>query len=65
MLGLRRLEGIDLGAFWSRTGEDLTGTYSAEIAGLLDAGLIEIGDGKLRLTEEGLLVADAVMAKFF
>jgi oxygen-independent coproporphyrinogen-3 oxidase len=65
MLGLRRLEGIDLGAFCSRTGEDLTQTYSDEIAGLLDAGLIEIGDGKLRLTEEGLLVADAVMAKFF
>jgi len=65
MLGLRRLEGIDLAALRSRTGEDLASAYAAEIAGLAEAGLIEIADGKLRLTEEGLLVADAVMARFF
>lgn len=65
MLGLRRLEGIDLAAFRSRLGPDLTQTYAAEIARLVEAGLIELTGERLRLTEEGLLLADAVTAEFF
>ena len=65
MLGLRRLEGIDLAAFRSRFGVDLAETYSREIARLAGGRLVEIVDGRLRLSEAGLLVADAVMAEFF
>ncbi len=65
MLALRRLEGIDLEAFYTRTGCNLTRVYRTEIARLSEAGLLETADGRLRLTEEGLLVADAVMLEFF
>jgi len=65
MLGLRRLEGIDVATFRSRLGADLTETYASEIARLVEVGLVELVEGRLRLTEEGLLVADAVMAEFF
>ncbi|MCX8036466.1 MAG: coproporphyrinogen III oxidase family protein [Candidatus Sumerlaeia bacterium] len=65
MLGLRRLEGIDLEAFRARIGCDLTQAYGREIARLAEAGFLELAHGRLRLTEEGLLVADAVMTEFF
>ena len=65
MLGLRRLEGMDLAEFREQFGADLAVLYGKEIARLADAGLIEVADGRLRLTEEGLLVADAVTAEFF
>lgn len=65
MLGLRRLEGIDLTAFRSHFGADLDEVYANEIVRLVEAGLIETTAGRLRLTEEGLLVADAIMTEFF
>jgi len=65
MLRLRRLEGIDLAEFQSRFGANLTATYASEIARLTETGLVELAEGRLRLTEEGLLVADAVTAEFF
>ncbi|MBM3335821.1 coproporphyrinogen III oxidase, partial [Candidatus Sumerlaeota bacterium] len=65
MLGLRRLEGIDLADFSSRYGTDLSAAHAVEIARLVEAGLLELAEGRLRLTEDGLLVADAVMAEFF
>jgi len=65
MLGLRRLEGIDPAAFRSRFGADLPDVYGAELARLVEAGFVEWAEQRLRLTEEGLLVADAVMAEFF
>lgn len=65
MLGLRRLSGIDLAEFESRWGENLLEHYPQEIERLMDAGFLELTSGKIRLTEEGLLVADAVMAEFF
>ena len=65
MLGLRRLEGIDLTRFRARWGVDLRKDYAPEIDRLTTAGLVEVARGRLRLTDDGLLVADAVMAEFF
>jgi len=65
MLGLRRLEGIDLDEFRERFGTDLLKFYAPEIERLVEGGLVEIAESHLRLSEEGMLVADAVMAEFF
>jgi len=64
MLGLRMRAGVELDEFRRRTGfgaEELFGeTLPAHVA----AGRAEIASGRLRLTLEGLLVADSIMAEF-
>lgn len=64
MLGLRRCEGIDLDAFETRFG---TGPVLLEPDALRrnrDAGLVEIVEGKMRLTREGRLFADHVASQW-
>ncbi|MCD6327809.1 radical SAM family heme chaperone HemW [bacterium] len=61
MLGLRMREGIDLEWLLQREGYDLASERSEQIKRLLKSGLIEIEDGWLRLTDDGVLVADEVI----
>jgi oxygen-independent coproporphyrinogen-3 oxidase len=64
MLGLRLREGVDLVAFRQRFGEDLSVVYGEQIAALKASGLVEIADHHLRLTHQGLLLANRVMGEF-
>ena len=61
-LGLRLMRGLDLEDYRSRFGADLREQYDAELSRLREAGLIEIDEGLLRLTERGALLSNEVFA---
>lgn len=63
MTGLRRIAGVDLAAFAARFGASLDAAFP-HTAGLERDGLLERGDGRLRLTPQGLRFADTVSATY-
>lgn len=63
-LGLRLLQGVALDAFQRRFGRRAEDIYRAEIAYLREAGLVEVADGHLRLTEKGLPLGNEVFKEF-
>jgi len=62
--GLRRSEGIDLEHFKERYGIDPQASYVEHLREPLAAGLIEARDGRLRLTETGVLLSNEVFQAF-
>lgn len=64
VLGLRRLDGISRQEFAARTGFDLEGLFGQALVRHIAAGLLADGDGRIRLTREGLFVSDAIWADF-
>ncbi len=62
-LGLRELRGIDPAAFAARFDAPLE-TVHPEVTGLRRDGLLVERDGRLALSERGLLLADSVFATF-
>lgn len=62
-LGLRERVGIDPNDFAERFGRPLADVHP-EVAGFLGDGLLEEHDGRLVLSERGLLLADSVFAAF-
>jgi oxygen-independent coproporphyrinogen-3 oxidase len=65
MLGLRLIEGLAIVEFNRRYSVDMEDYYRQEITQLVKDDLLQLGDGRLRLTDRGLLLADRVMAEFF
>lgn len=63
-LGLRLVEGVNLKLFEERFGRRAEDVYHNEITRLLEAGLVESGGGRLRLTGKGLPVANQVFREF-
>jgi oxygen-independent coproporphyrinogen-3 oxidase len=64
MVGLRMANGVDLSAFADRFGTRAEERYAAVIDRFREAGLLEIADGRMRLTERGLFLASDVMSAF-
>lgn len=64
MVGLRLAGGIDLDAFARRFGVRAEDRYEEQIARFTDLGMLEQANGRLRLTERGLFLANDVMAAF-
>lgn len=64
MLGLRLLEGVDLGAARRRHGIDPAAHYSEHIDRMRAAGLLQIRGERLALTPKGLPLANAVWSGF-
>jgi oxygen-independent coproporphyrinogen-3 oxidase len=60
ILGLRLLEGIDEAAFEARYGVTLDAEFGPALERHLALGLIERADGRVRLTERGLLLSNEV-----
>jgi oxygen-independent coproporphyrinogen-3 oxidase len=58
--GLRRREGVDLGAFRVAHGVDVLSEYAAGLHAPFAARLIERRGPFLRLTEEGVLLSNEV-----
>jgi len=54
MLGLRKIEGIELAAYKKRFNESLQACYEAAITKLVSLGWLEILNGFVRLTDRGL-----------
>jgi len=61
-LGLRLMRGIDLDNYQERFGCDLAAQSNGELARLIEAGLIEIDNQRLRLTSRGALLSNEVFA---
>jgi oxygen-independent coproporphyrinogen-3 oxidase len=61
-LGLRLMRGVDLETYQTRFGSDLRDQYYADLNRLIDAGLIEIDEGLMRLTKRGALLSNEVFA---
>ena len=60
ILGLRLLEGIDEAAFEARFGTTLDAEFGAALERHAALGLIERAEGRVRLTERGLLLSNEV-----
>ncbi len=64
-LGLRQVEGLSAAAFAAEFGGAPRAFFAPEIGRLVASGwLAETGEGDLRLTREGRLVADSVATEF-
>ncbi|HYP28798.1 MAG TPA: radical SAM family heme chaperone HemW [Blastocatellia bacterium] len=61
---LRLTEGISLPEFRSRYGLDVVARHGAELERLAEAGLVEVRDERLRLTDAGLLLSNEVFVAF-
>lgn len=59
-LGLRLMSGFDLRAYAARFGRDVLRERADEIARLREAGLIELEDHHLRLTDKGAVLSNEV-----
>jgi len=62
--GLRRREGVELTAFRARYGVEPLEEYAADLSDVLAAGLLESADGRLRLTDDGVLLSNEVVRAF-
>ncbi len=63
IMGLRMTSGLNLKVLEQRFGINLISYYGAVIDQLLGEHLLNIEQGRLHLTERGLLLADSVMAE--
>ena len=63
-LNLRLREGFALTDFESRFGVSFDAQFGAQAASLFDAGLLLREDGRIRLSDRGLELADSVFAEF-
>ncbi|MDX6531605.1 MAG: hypothetical protein QOH41_3895 [Blastocatellia bacterium] len=61
-LGMRLMRGLDLADYRTRFGSDLRDEYDSDLDRLVGAGLIEIDEDLLRLTERGALLSNEVFA---
>jgi oxygen-independent coproporphyrinogen-3 oxidase len=62
--GLRLTSGIDVEAVGARYGADVWGRYGASLQPFLDGGLLLREGPRLRLTREGMLLANEIMSVF-
>jgi oxygen-independent coproporphyrinogen-3 oxidase len=63
-MGLRLLDGLDLVEASERAGADLESRYRTQIEELVDLGLLERQDNRLRLTSAAYLIANQVFTRF-
>lgn len=63
-MGLRLTDGVDEPALEARHGVGVWDRYGDRLAPFLDAGLLAREAGRLRLSREGMLVANEVLAVF-
>lgn len=63
-LGLRLLEGVDTGDFARQFGLDLEEAFPQAVASLCARGLLTAEGSQVRLTSQGLLLANLVMVEF-
>jgi len=62
--GLRLASGVDILAVGSTYGVDVWGTFGDRLQPYVDAGLLRFEGPRLRLTREGMLIANEIMAAF-
>ncbi len=65
MLGLRTIEGIDLRSMGDALGTDAVDELLAGARSSVNRGLLEQGDGYLKLTPEAVMVSDNIISELF
>ena len=63
IMGLRMTDGLAVEELRRRFGIDVVAYYGSALTRLTEQGLLELAQGRLRLTKQGLLLANAVMAE--
>jgi len=64
-MGLRLTEGLDLQAIHEKWGVDVLARYGDDLAPFLEEGLAQVTpNGRLRLSRNGMLVANEIMVAF-
>ena len=63
-LGLRMTDGIELADYADRFGDDLGTKHSSDIDRLETEGLIDLSNGRVRLTKKGMLFSNEVFEVF-
>jgi oxygen-independent coproporphyrinogen III oxidase len=63
-LGLRLREGVDLEAFRTEFGVTVAEKYGREYSSLLDRGILEIQNGRLRIADQSLIIANEIFLRF-
>jgi oxygen-independent coproporphyrinogen-3 oxidase len=63
LLGLRTRKGLDLVRFKMEFGADLLGLLERNAIPLRDAGLLSLTEGRLRLTDGGILLSNEALAR--
>ncbi|MFC5630448.1 MULTISPECIES: radical SAM family heme chaperone HemW [Streptococcus] len=63
-LGLRKKSGVSIARFEKKFQENFDGLYGEAVKELLADGLVQITDGRLRMTKKGLFLGDTVAEKF-
>ncbi|AEG59408.1 radical SAM family heme chaperone HemW [Desulforamulus ruminis] len=63
-LGLRLMEGLSLDAFKQRYGREFLEVFGQQVHDLQKKGLVQLEAGHLKLTSQGLPVANRVFAEF-
>jgi oxygen-independent coproporphyrinogen-3 oxidase len=63
LLGLRTRKGLDLVKFKREFGTDLLDLLERNAIPLRDAGLLSLADGRLRLTDSGILLSNEALAR--
>ncbi len=64
MLGLRLREGVSFTEFHHRFGVSIWDFWEKEITNFINQGLVEVAQGRIRLTDRGLLLANQVQCAF-
>jgi oxygen-independent coproporphyrinogen-3 oxidase len=62
--GLRLVEGIDIEQVGAKYGKDVWKAFGAALQPSLDAGLVVRDRARLRLTREGMLLANEILSVF-
>jgi oxygen-independent coproporphyrinogen-3 oxidase len=63
LLGIRTMRGLDLERFERDFGTDLLGQLEQNASRLKDSGLLLVRDGRLKLTNKGMLLSDEVVTR--
>ncbi|MFA7338743.1 MAG: radical SAM family heme chaperone HemW [Candidatus Obscuribacterales bacterium] len=63
MLGLRLIQGIDLEQFEQDYGINLLATQRGEIEYLCEQKLLELSDGKLKITPQGIPISNSIIGR--
>jgi oxygen-independent coproporphyrinogen-3 oxidase len=64
IMALRMTSGISKKEFTQRSGFDLNELFEKQLNNLMQAGLINFDDERVKLTRKGLALADSVMMEF-
>jgi oxygen-independent coproporphyrinogen-3 oxidase len=63
LLGIRTMKGLDIDRFERDFGKDLRSRLERNIGRLEDSGLLLLRDGRLKLTDQGMLLSDEVLVR--